>query len=242
MGRLEGKLAVVTGAAGGIGSAVVKEFLDEGAAVAAVCHQKTGCLSEWKNRNLQIFHMDVCDPASVADTAEQILLGMGDPEILVNNAGITEDALFFAMEDVSWDRVLKTDLYGPRNVTRQFLMSMVRQRKGSIINVSSVNGLVGSAGQSNYCAAKAGLLGMTKALAREMAAKHIRVNVVAPGYIETEMTGRLSEKQKEQFQKAIPMKRFGHPEEVARMIAFLASEDASYITGQVFVIDGGLSA
>lgn len=242
MKKLEGKLAVLTGAGGGIGAAIVEEFLKEGAVVAAVVHKNIGRLSELSSGLLHIYFMDVCDPVSVAKTAGKIQEELGDPEILVNNAGVSESALFFAMEDETWDKVIQADLYGPRNVTRQFLMSMVRLKKGSIINMSSVNGLVGNPGQSNYCAAKAGLIGMTKALAREMAGKKIRVNAIAPGYIDTDMVRSLPEKKQEEFRRGIPMKRFGTPREVARMAVFLASEDASYITGQVFVIDGGMTA
>lgn len=242
MGRLEGKLAVVTGASGGLGFAIVEEFLREGACVAAVCHTKEGHLAELISEQLHIYHMNVCDTDSVYKVCAEIVEELGDPEILVNNAGVSDSALFFAMEDAVWDKVLKADLYGPRNVTRQLLLPMVRRRKGSIINMSSVSGIAGAVGQTNYCAAKAGLIGMTKALAREMAGKKIRVNAIAPGYIDTEMVAAIPEKQREQFLKSIPMKRFGKPEEVAKLAVFLASEEASYITGQTFVIDGGLSA
>lgn len=242
MGKLEGKLAVVTGASGGLGSAIVEEFLQEGAVVAAVCHTREGRLTEMASEQLHIFHMDVCDVEVVRTVCSQIVSTLGNPEILVNNAGVSDSALFFAMEDQVWDKVLQADLYGPRNVTRQLLLSMVRKKKGSIINMSSVSGLAGAVGQANYCAAKAGLIGMTKALAREMAGKKIRVNAIAPGYIDTEMVAAIPEEQREQFRKSIPMKRFGKPEEVAKLAVFLASEDASYITGQTFVIDGGLTA
>lgn len=242
MGKLEGKLAVVTGASGGLGVAIVEEFLKEGATVAAICHTREGELARLNSEKLHIYHMDVCNREMVAAVSGQLLEDLGDVEILVNNAGISHSAPFFAMEDEVWDKVLRADLDGPRNVTRQFLLSMVRNKKGSIINMSSVNGLVGNPGQSNYCAAKAGLIGMTRALAREMAKKRIRVNAIAPGYMETEMVADLTPRQREEFQKSIPMRRFGKPCEVARVAVFLASEDASYITGQTFVIDGGLTA
>lgn len=242
MDRLTGKTAVVTGAAGGIGTAVVKRLLSEGARVAAVCHKSRGELDSLDQGMLGIYQMDVCDPLSVKEASDRILREMGDPEILVNNAGISDSALFFAMEDDVWDRVIRTNLYGTRNVTRQFLMSMVRLRRGSIVNVSSVNGIMGSPGQSNYCAAKAGVIGMTRALAREMASRNIRVNAVAPGYIDTDMVREIPEKQRELFRKGVPMGRFGRPEEAAGAVAFLASEDAAYITGQVLVVDGGLSS
>lgn len=242
MKRLEGKKAVVTGASGGLGTAIAGEFIREGADVAAICHKSEESLKDLAGGHLTIYHMDICNRVSVKEVSDRIIRDMGDPDILVNNAGISDASLFFAMEDSKWDRVIQTNLTGPRDLTRQFLLSMVRNKKGSIVNMSSVNGLIGNPGQSNYCASKAGLIGMTKALSREMAGQGIRVNAIAPGYIDTEMVHAVKEAQREKFRKSIPMKRFGTPGEVAKLAVFLASDDAAYITGQVFVIDGGLTA
>lgn len=242
MKRLEGKTAVVTGAAGGLGFAITEAFLKEDATVIAICHNNRGRLDELKNERLHIYHMDICNAKSVELSANKIREKVGDIDILVNNAGISHSDLFFSMEDEVWDSVIQTSLYGARNVTKQFLFSMLRKKQGSIIQMSSVNGLVGNIGQSNYCAAKAGLIGMTKALSKEVAKKNIRVNAIAPGYIDTEMVSTIKEKQQELLKKTIPMQRFGKPEEVANLAVFLASDEASYITGQTFVIDGGLTA
>lgn len=245
MGRLDGKVAVVTGASRGIGYAVARMFLEEGAYVAAIYHNLLGELEQLLplyEARLTLFSADVCDRKSVETVAAEIENQLGGVDILVNNAGVSNAGMFFAMSEEQWEHVIKTDLYGPRNVMQCFLLSMVRKRGGSIINMSSVSGFIGHVGQSNYCAAKAGLIGLTKSVAKEMAKKKIRINAIAPGYIDTEMVTSLEEKQQKEFKASIPMGRFGKAEEVAKAAVFLASEDASYITGQVIVVDGGMTA
>ena len=185
--------------------------------------------------------MDVADFEAVQKAGDQILADFGRCDILVNNAGITRDTLAMRMSSDDWDIVLQTNLKGAFNFTRAVLRAMVKQRSGRIINISSVSGLMGLAGQANYAASKAGLIGMTKSIAREIASRGITVNVVAPGFIETDMTSGLNEEVRKGALSQIPVARFGATDDIAAAVSFLASAEASYISGQVLAVDGGMS-
>lgn len=244
MGFLDGKRAVVIGASGGIGLACTRLFLAEGARVAGSYRRKSAALEELSAREaaLHTFSLDLTAAEEIAAQMKGAIDALGGIDILVNAAGITKPALFHAAKPEEWRAVLESNLMGAFHATQSVILPLMRAGGGSIIEISSVYAERGGAGQSSYCASKAALLGMTRALSVELAAKKIRVNAVAPGFIDTAMTQGFSEKQREQFLARIPMKRFGKSEEVAEICAFLASDKASYITGQVFTIDGGLSA
>jgi 3-oxoacyl-[acyl-carrier protein] reductase len=241
------KVAIVTGAGRGIGEAIAHHFASQGAKVAVV--SRTQANSEKTADAINASHpeaarpyaVDVADFSAVQVTAEQILSDFGRADILVNNAGITRDNLAMRMSEEEWDAVLSTNLKGAFNFSRSLLRPMVKQRSGRIINISSVSGLMGLAGQANYAASKAGLIGLSKSLARELAGRNITVNVVAPGFIETDMTSVLSEEIREGARKQIPQARFGAVEDIAAAVAFLAGPHAGYITGQTLAIDGGMS-
>ncbi len=238
-----GKKVLVTGGCKGIGKAIVEAFLQSGATVATTYHTSASEAEKMREKytdRLFCYCMDVSDKTAVEKTVEEIIARLGGIDVLVNNAGINRDGLFFLMDDGDWESVLSCDLSGAAHVTKAVLFSMLAKRKGSIVNISSVSGIMGNAGQTNYAAAKAGLVGFTKSLAREVGVKNIRVNAVAPGYIDTEMVRRMPEEKRATALSAIPMERFGTPEEIASVVLFLASDDSSYITGQTFVVDGGL--
>lgn len=241
------KVAIVTGAGRGIGESIARHFAAEGAKVAVVSRtpansEKTAStINQEHPDSARPYAVDVADFAAVQTVAEQILADFGRADILVNNAGITRDNLAMRMSEEEWDAVLATNLKGAFNFTRSVLRPMVKQRSGRIINISSVSGLMGLAGQANYAASKAGLIGLTKSLARELAGRNITVNVVAPGFIETDMTAVLSEEIREGARKQIPLGRFGAVDDIAAAVAYLAGPHAGYITGQTLAIDGGMS-
>jgi 3-oxoacyl-[acyl-carrier protein] reductase len=247
MSRFANQVAIVTGAGRGIGEAIARRFAAEGAKVAVV--SRTESNSQKVAEALNAAHADVAKPyaVDVADfdavqkVGEQILADFGRVDVLVNNAGITRDTLAMRMSSDDWDAVLDTNLKGAFNFTRAVLRAMVKQRGGRVINISSVSGLMGLAGQANYAASKAGLIGMSKSIARELASRGITVNVVAPGFIETDMTSVLSEEIRKGAQAQIPLARFGAGEDIAAAVAFLSSAEAAYITGQVLAVDGGMS-
>jgi len=243
----EGQVAVVTGAGRGIGEAIAKRFADNGAKVAIV--SRTEANSQKVAESINASHpdfakpyaVDVSDFDAVQKIGEQILADFGRCDILVNNAGITRDTLAMRMSSEDWDIVLNTNLKGAFNFSRAVLRSMVKQRYGRLINISSVSGLLGLAGQANYAASKAGLIGLTKTLARELASRNITANVVAPGFIETDMTSGLSEEVRKGALSQIPQSRMGSGDDIAAAVAFLSSPEAAYITGQVLAVDGGMS-
>jgi 3-oxoacyl-[acyl-carrier protein] reductase len=245
MSQLENQIAVVTGAGRGIGRAIALKFASEGADV--VCISRTAENSEKVaaevravGRKAWAYAVNVADGAAVAAAADKILAETGRIDILVNNAGVTRDGLLMRMSDADWDTVLDTNLKGAFLVTKAFIRAFIKQRSGRIINVASVIGLIGNAGQTNYAASKAGLIGFTKSTAREVASRGITVNALAPGFIETDMTAVLNAQIKEQLLKQIPLNSFGQCEDIANAALFLASPGARYVTGQVLAVDGGM--
>jgi len=240
------RTALITGAGRGIGKAIAEKLAAEGVKVLCVSKNPDSCGAvaaavTAAGGKAQAYPVDVADSAAVKAACEQILKDHERVDILVNNAGITRDMLLLRMSDDDWSSVINTNLSSCFYWTKALLQPMARARWGRIVNISSVVGIMGNAGQANYAAAKAGMLGFTKSLARELAGRNITVNAVAPGFITTDMTSKLSPEILEGVQKVIPLKRFGEADEVATMTAYLASDQAAYITGQVFAIDGGMS-
>lgn len=241
--ELEGHGALVTGGSRGIGLAIGHALAEAGARVVLVSRngeQAAAAAATLPGTGHAGLGCDVGDSAAVQSTVQQAETLVGELSILVNNAGITRDGLLARMKDEDWDEVMRTNLKGAFNFTRAVSRGMMRRRDGVVLNISSVVGLMGNAGQANYAASKAGLLGFTRSVARELASRGVRVNAVAPGYIETEMTGALSPDQREALQRQIPMGRLGQPEDVAALVRFLAGPGARYITGQVVTVDGGM--
>ncbi len=244
---LTGKIAVVTGASRGIGRAIALKLAEEGAAVIVNYNGSEEKALEVKQEieaaggRADIYQCDVSDYGKCEEFIAEIIKEYGQIDILVNNAGITRDGLLMKMSEEDFDKVLKTNLKGAFNTIRFASRQMLKQRKGRIINMASVVGVTGNAGQANYAASKAGIIGLTKAAARELASRGVTVNAIAPGFIETDMTKILPEKVKEATVSQIPLGKFGQVEHVAAAAAFLASEEAEYITGQVLHVDGGMA-
>lgn len=244
--QLKGKTAIVTGGSRGIGRSIALELASKGANVAVTC---TKSIESAEAVVREIEAMGVAGMAVKADASKgeevenlvsEVLNKFGSIDILVNNAGITRDNLIIRMTEQEFDEVININLKGAFICTKAVSRVMIKQKSGKIINVSSVVGIIGNTGQSNYAAAKAGLIGFTKSMAKELAKRGINVNAVAPGFIQTDMTSKLSDKVKEKFVKNIPLLRIGKPEDVAKAVLFLASEYSDYITGQVISIDGGM--
>lgn len=244
---LENKVALVTGASRGIGREIAMMLAKEGASVIINYNGSRERAEEVKNSieseggKAFLYPCDISDFQSCEAMAKDIVKTHGRLDILVNNAGITRDNLIMKMKEEDFDAVLNVNLKGTFNTIRHFSRQMLKQKSGKIINISSVSGILGNAGQANYAASKAGVIGLTKTMARELCSRGITVNAVAPGFVETEMTEVLSENIKEAACKQIPLGRFGKPSEIAAMVAFLASEKADYITGQVISVDGGMN-
>ena len=245
--RLENQVAVVTGAGRGIGHAIAVRLAREGAGVACVsrtqvnAQKTTDEINALRANVANSYAVDVADHNAVQKICAGILEQFGRVDILVNNAGVTRDGLSMRMSVEDWDTVLNTNLKGAFNFAQALMRPMIKQRSGRIINISSVSGLIGNAGQVNYSASKAGLIGFTKSLARELASRGITVNAIAPGLIETDMTGVLSDEIRQGFLQKIPLGKLGQPDDIAAAVAYLASVEASYVTGQVLAVDGGMA-
>ena len=242
MSELQGRVAIVTGGSRGIGRAVANELSAGGAAVAVIARSedRAQTVADSLDGNAAGFACDVADGEACRDLIGQVEESLGPVDILVNNAGITRDNILVRLKDEDWDAVLETNLRGAFNTTRAVARGMMKRRSGRIINIASVVGLTGNRGQANYAASKAGLIGFTKSIAQELAARGVMANVVAPGFIETDMTAELPEEARTALFERIPLGRFGTPEDVAGAVRFLAGPAAGYITGQVLVVDGGM--
>ncbi|MHB8761816.1 MAG: 3-oxoacyl-[acyl-carrier-protein] reductase [Coriobacteriia bacterium] len=247
MTRLQGRGALVTGASRGIGAAIALRLAAEGAVVAVNYAGRADAAAEIVRRiesaggHAIALQADVSDAEAATALVADATAHLGSLDVLVNNAGITRDGLLVRMSDDDWDAVIDTNLTGAFYTTRAAARVMMRARAGSIVNIASVVGLTGNAGQANYAAAKAGLIGLTKTVARELASRNVRANAIAPGFITTEMTDTLPEAVRDGARGVIAMGRFGSTEDIAAAVAFLASDDASYITGQVIAVDGGMT-
>ena len=247
MKKLEGKTAIVTGAGRGIGNAVARRFAAEGAKVILISRNPASCGGAAESINADYpgscvaFPCDVADPEAVAACVKAILAEHPAVDILVNNAGITKDGLLMRMKDADWDAVISTNLKSVYLFIKALMRPLMKSSAGRIINMSSVVGITGNAGQVNYAASKAGVIGLTKSVAQEMASRKVTCNAIAPGFIATEMTDAIPEKAKETIVARIPLADLGKPEDIANAALFLASDEARYITGQVLVVDGGMT-
>jgi len=239
---LTGKVAIVTGGSRGIGRAIAGDLAGVGARVAILGRDEAKAVAAAGEigKGARGYRCDVSIAAEIEPALAAIERDLGAPDILVNNAGTTRDNLLFRIGEDDWDTVLDTNLKGPFLITKLAARGMIKRRWGRIVNITSVVGLIGNKGQANYAASKAGLIGFTKAVARELASRNVTVNAVAPGYIDTELTRGISEEAKQTLQAAIPLARLGTGHDVAAAVLFLASDLASYITGQVLVVDGGM--
>ncbi|WP_335965346.1 3-oxoacyl-[acyl-carrier-protein] reductase [Galbibacter sp. PAP.153] len=246
MKLLEGKTAIVTGASRGIGKGIAQEFAKQGANVAFTYSSSEGPAKELEKElvafgvKAKAYKSDAASFSAAQELADEVAKEFGAIDILVNNAGITKDNLLMRISEEDFDKVIEVNLKSVFNMTKAVQRTMLKQRKGSIINMSSVVGVKGNAGQTNYAASKAGIIGFSKSVALELGSRNIRSNVVAPGFIETEMTGALDEKVVQGWRDAIPLKRGGNPEDIANACVFLGSDMSAYITGQVLQVDGGM--
>jgi len=244
---MKGRVAIVTGGARGIGRAIAEKLASLGANVLIadmlleLAEKSASEITQMTQNRVAAVTVNVTDGKSATGMVDHALSEFGKVDILVNNAGITRDTLILRMEEADWDAVLNVNLKGAFNCSKAVIRPMMKQRYGRIVNISSVSGQAGQAGQTNYSASKAGLIGFTKALAREVASRQITVNAVAPGYIPTSLTNELPDELKQSILGATPVGRMGKPEEIAAAVAFLASEEAAYITGQVLAVDGGMA-
>jgi len=243
---LEGKKALVTGGSRGIGREIALAFLNEGASVWYIDLAEGEALAEYEaiakehGQQAGFVEGNVSDEASVEKAISQVLEESGGLDVLVNNAGITRDNLLFRMSAQEWNDVINVNLTSAFYISKLVVRQMAKQRSGSVINIASIVGVIGNPGQANYSASKAGMIGLTKSMAREVAARNVRINAIAPGFIKTRMTEKLNEEQQDALKVQIPMGRIGEPEEVAKAVLFLASDLASYLTGQVVHVTGGL--
>ena len=247
MSQFEGKVAVVTGAGRGIGLEIARAFAAQGAKVAVISRNEGSCGTAAKSINEQYpaasksYAVDVSDYDAVAEVAKAVQSDLGAPNILVNNAGVTRDGLMLRMKSEDWSDVLDTNLKGAFHMVKAFQRPLMKAQDARIINIASVIGLIGNAGQANYAASKAGLIGFTKSIARELAGRAVTANAIAPGFIKTDMTDALPEQVVQDILAKIPLKEFGTVEDVTSLVTFLASKQARYITGQVLAVDGGMT-